>query len=103
LETRSVIVNRAGGVRLPLSTRKTNLARLLARRPDGIFVAPFEQSEIGPDLFRAACGMGLEGLVSKRAMSPFDPNRTCIDLNQDRPAALCSRQWNAANGRRLIS
>jgi hypothetical protein len=23
--------------------RKMNLARLLARRPDGIFVAPFEQ------------------------------------------------------------
>jgi bifunctional non-homologous end joining protein LigD len=33
---------------LPLSMRKTNLARLLARRPDGIFVAPFEQGEIGP-------------------------------------------------------
>src|SRR5437588_7146923 len=47
---------------LPLSMRKTNLARLLARRPDGIFVAPFEQGEIGPDLFRAACNMGLEGL-----------------------------------------
>jgi bifunctional non-homologous end joining protein LigD len=45
---------------LPLSLRKTNLARLLARRPDGIFVAPFEQGEIGPDLFRAACRMGLE-------------------------------------------
>jgi ATP-dependent DNA ligase len=36
---------------LPLSIRKTNLARLLARRPDGIFVAPFEAGEIGPDLF----------------------------------------------------
>jgi ATP-dependent DNA ligase len=43
---------------LPLSMRKTNLARLLARRPDGIFVAPFEQGEIGPDLFMAACNMG---------------------------------------------
>jgi hypothetical protein len=32
---------------LPLSLRKTNLARLLARRPDGIFVAPYEQGEIG--------------------------------------------------------
>ena len=52
--------------RLPLSMRKTNLAQLLARRPDGIFIAPFEQGEIGPDLFRAACDMGLEGLVSKR-------------------------------------
>src|SRR6516165_3064225 len=37
--------------KLPLHLRKTNLARLLARRPDGIFVAPFEQGEIGPDLF----------------------------------------------------
>jgi hypothetical protein len=43
---------------LPLSMRKTNLARLLARRSDGIFVAPFEQGEIGPDLFRAACNVG---------------------------------------------
>lgn len=50
---------------LPLSLRKTNLARLLARRPDGIFVAPFEQGEIGPELFRAACNMNLEGLISK--------------------------------------
>ena len=51
---------------LPLSMRKANLQRLLARRPDGMFVAPFEQGEIGPDLFRHACLMGLEGLVSKR-------------------------------------
>jgi bifunctional non-homologous end joining protein LigD len=33
---------------LPLSMRKANLARLLARRPDGIFIAPFEEGEIGP-------------------------------------------------------
>jgi bifunctional non-homologous end joining protein LigD len=50
---------------LPLRIRKASLARLLRGRPDGIFVAPFEQGEIGPDLFRAACRMGLEGLVSK--------------------------------------
>jgi bifunctional non-homologous end joining protein LigD len=56
---------------LPLSLRKTNLARLLARRPDGIFVAPFEQGEIGSDLFRKACEFGLEGLVSKRTDRPY--------------------------------
>ena len=61
---------------LPLSMRKTNLARLLARRPDGIFVAPFEQGEIGPDLFRAACRMGLEGLVSKRRDRPYQAGRS---------------------------
>ena len=43
---------------LPLSMRKAILARLLARRPEGIFVAPFEQGEIGPDLFRKACEFG---------------------------------------------
>jgi len=46
--------------RLPLSMSKTNLARLLARRVDGIHLAPFEQGEIGPDLFRHACLMGLK-------------------------------------------
>jgi bifunctional non-homologous end joining protein LigD len=61
---------------LPLSMRKTNLARLLARRPDGIFVAPFEQGEIGPDLFPAACNMGLEGMVSKRRDRPYRGGRS---------------------------
>jgi bifunctional non-homologous end joining protein LigD len=61
---------------LPLSMRETNRARLLARRPDGIFVAPFEQGEIGPDLFRAACNMGLEGMVSKRVDRPYCGGRS---------------------------
>ena len=56
---------------LPLSFRKANLDRLLRGRPDGIFVNPFEVGAIGPDLFRAACNMGLEGLVSKRSDRPY--------------------------------
>ncbi len=62
--------------KLPLYLRKTNLARLLARRPDGIFVSDFEQGEIGPDLFRAACNFGLEGLVSKRRDSIYRAGRS---------------------------
>ena len=61
---------------LPLSMSKANLARLPARRPDGIFISDFEQGEIGPDLFRAACRMGLEGLVSKRADRPYRGGRS---------------------------
>jgi bifunctional non-homologous end joining protein LigD len=61
---------------LPLSLRKTNLARLFARRPDGIFVAPFEQGEIGPNLFEQACKFGLEGLVSKRRDRPYRAGRS---------------------------
>jgi len=36
----------------------------------------FEQGEIGPDLFRHACLMGLEGLVSKRADSRYRAGRS---------------------------
>jgi len=57
--------------KLPLSMRKANLERLLVRRPEGIFINPFERGEIGPDLFAAACRMGLEGLVSKRRDRPY--------------------------------
>jgi bifunctional non-homologous end joining protein LigD len=61
---------------LPLSMRRANLARLLARRPDGIFVSDFEQGEIGPDLFRKACEFGFEGLVSKRRDRPYQAGRS---------------------------
>jgi bifunctional non-homologous end joining protein LigD len=62
--------------KLPLHLRKNNLARLLARRPEGIFVSEFEQGEIGPDLFRQACKFGLEGLVSKRRESRYRAGRS---------------------------
>jgi bifunctional non-homologous end joining protein LigD len=61
---------------LPLSMRKANLERLLRGRPDGIFINPFETGAIGPDLFRAACNMGLEGLVSKRSDRPYRGGRS---------------------------
>jgi bifunctional non-homologous end joining protein LigD len=52
---------------LPLSLRMTSLARLLSREiVDGIFIAEYERGDIGHDLFRTACDMGLEGIVSKR-------------------------------------
>ena len=62
--------------KLPLHLRKTSLERLLARRPEGIFVNPFEGGEIGPDLFEAASRMGLEGIVSKRRDRPHKAGRS---------------------------
>jgi bifunctional non-homologous end joining protein LigD len=62
--------------RLPLSMRKANLARLLRGRPEGISISPFEQGEIGPDLFRKACEFGLEGLVSKHRDRPYQSGRS---------------------------
>jgi ATP-dependent DNA ligase len=64
---------------LPLSMRKTNLARLLRRRPDGIFISDFETGEIGPDLFRKVCEFGFRALMqyahetAKRAEQPSHP------------------------------
>jgi ATP-dependent DNA ligase len=75
--------------RLPLSMRKANLARLLARRPEGIFISEFEQGEIGPDLFRKACEFGLEGLVSKHRDRPYRGGRQKFWIkckNREHPA-----------------
>ena len=44
--------------------------------PSSGFLAPYEQGEIGPDLFFAACDMGLEGLVSKQADRPYRAGRS---------------------------
>jgi bifunctional non-homologous end joining protein LigD len=64
--------------KLSLSMRKASLARLLARGVNGIFLFDFERGEIGPDLFRHACMLGLEGLVSKRNDRPY---RAGVSLN----------------------
>ena len=42
---------------------------------DGIFLSDFEHGEIGPDLFRHACLMGLEGKVSKHRESLYRGGR----------------------------
>jgi bifunctional non-homologous end joining protein LigD len=59
--------------KMPLHLRKTYLERLLARRPEGIFVSEFEQGEIGPDLFRQACNFGLEGWSPSAAIDLTAP------------------------------
>jgi hypothetical protein len=84
---------------LPLSMRKIHLSQLLARRPDGIFISPFEQGEIGPDIFRKACEFGLEGLVSKRRDRPYR-GRPIEGLGQsEEPIAPCD---GAREGRVLL-
>ncbi|WP_338832242.1 hypothetical protein [Bradyrhizobium sp. 27S5] len=74
--------------KLPLHLRKTNLARILARRVDGIHLAPFEQGEIGLELYRDACLTGLEetsrSRLCKRPAAPYAwriyPPQSVIDL-----------------------
>lgn len=62
--------------KLPLHLRKNQLARLLARRVDGIILNDYEAGPIGADLFGAACRMGLEGLVSKHRDSWYRAGRS---------------------------
>jgi ATP-dependent DNA ligase len=73
---------------LPLFERKDKLALLLRTSVDGIFPATYERGAIGPDLFGAACKMGLEGLVSKHRERRYRP-RTCAWIkvkNREHPA-----------------
>jgi ATP-dependent DNA ligase len=85
---------------LPLSMRKANLERLLRGRPDGIFINPFEIGAIGPDLFRAACNMGLEGLVSKRSDKPYRGGRSPHWIKVKNRARHAFERIAIAKGRR---
>jgi ATP-dependent DNA ligase len=87
---------------MPLSMRKTNLARLLAGRSDGICIASYEQAEIGPDLLRKACEFGLEGIVSKRQDRPYRGGRSPHWIkvkNPDSPAMTRAKEVEWSNTR----
>jgi bifunctional non-homologous end joining protein LigD len=60
---------------LPLVARKARLEALLGRREGGVVqYAPHVEGEAEP-IWRAACGRGLEGIVSKRRDAPYAPGR----------------------------
>ncbi|MEW6219874.1 MAG: DNA ligase D [Thermodesulfobacteriota bacterium] len=62
----------------PLLERKRLLASLIARLPpeSGIIRASDHIQANGPEVFRQACDLGTEGLVSKEAASPYEPRRS---------------------------
>ena len=62
----------------PLAERKKQLARLLARPRYGIEYVEHLEGD-GDRIFEHACKLGLEGIVSKRALSP----RTIKELAED--------------------
>jgi len=71
----------------PLNERKAKLARLLTRAPAGI-VYNEHTDEDGATVFRHACKLGLEGIVSKRLSAPYrsGPSRDWIKVkNPDSP------------------
>ena len=56
--------------RMPLSDRRTRLEGLPAGE-GALWFSGSVEGAVGPALFRYACGMGLEGIVSKRLDSPY--------------------------------
>ena len=58
--------------------------------------APFEQGEIGPDLFRHACLLGLEGMVSKHRESAYRGGRSRTGSIQRSAACWISSKQNCA-------
>jgi bifunctional non-homologous end joining protein LigD len=51
--------------------RRKALARLLRGVADGIRLTEHMDGPDGPAMFREACAMGLEGIVSKRRDAPY--------------------------------
>jgi bifunctional non-homologous end joining protein LigD len=72
--------------REPIEERKAELAKLLRRPPDGI--ALNEQfADDGAIIYRHACGLGCEGIVSKRLGSPYRAGRSAYWVKVKNPAA----------------
>jgi len=57
-------------------------------RPEGIFVAPFEQGKIGPDLFRAACKMELKARSRSGDIRAYRGGRCTHWIKVKNPASL---------------
>jgi bifunctional non-homologous end joining protein LigD len=59
----------------PLEVRKATLANVLAKAGNGIRLNDHIEDD-GPIVFRHACKLGLEGIVSKRKDSPYRSGRS---------------------------
>jgi bifunctional non-homologous end joining protein LigD len=79
---------------LPLGDRKKRLAGLLGKRQIGIVLSQ-HTNEDGATIFRQACRMGLEGIVSKRLSAPYRSGRSTEWLkikNPNSPAMVRHRE-----------
>jgi bifunctional non-homologous end joining protein LigD len=59
----------------PLQVRKATLASILAKARPGIRFNEHMEGD-GENVFRHACKLGLEGIVSKRKNSPYRSGRS---------------------------
>jgi bifunctional non-homologous end joining protein LigD len=73
--------------RAPLEVRKRQLATLLRNALVGLQLNEHLEHEDGAVVFRHACKMGLEGIVSKRLGSPYRSGRSPDWLKMKNPDA----------------
>jgi bifunctional non-homologous end joining protein LigD len=88
---------------LPLFERKARLARLVDRRLNGIVMNEHTDKD-GATVFRHACKLRLEGIVSKRLTAPYrsGPCRDWIKVkNPDSPAMIRARDYSRGWGHDL--
>ena len=72
--------------REPIEVRKRQLATLLRKALVGLQLNEHLEHEAGAVVFRHACKMGLEGIVSKRLGSPYRSGRSPDWLKMKNPA-----------------
>jgi bifunctional non-homologous end joining protein LigD len=73
--------------REPLEVRKATLASVLAKAGSGLRLNEHLEHDDGELVFRHACKLGLEGIVSKRLGSPYRSGRSPDWLKMKNPAA----------------
>jgi ATP-dependent DNA ligase len=71
----------------PLEVRKATLASVLAEAAPGLRLNEHLEHEDAETVFRHACKLGLEGIVSKRKDSPYRSGRSPDWLKMKNPAA----------------
>jgi bifunctional non-homologous end joining protein LigD len=90
--------------RSPFEYRKRALAELLRQKTDGIILNVHYEGD-GAAIYKAACTLGCEGIVSKRLGSPYRAGRSDHWIKVKNPAAPAVRreaeeEWGGRRTRR---
>jgi bifunctional non-homologous end joining protein LigD len=86
--------------REPLAVRKSTLASVVAKPSPGLRLNEHLEHHDGELVFRHACKMGLEGIVSKRKDSPYRSGRSTDWLKMKNPACEAVRREAEEDWRR---
>jgi bifunctional non-homologous end joining protein LigD len=76
----------------PLEARKATLASVLVKAASGLRFNEHIEHDDGETVFRHACKMGLEGVVSKRKGSPYRSGRSSDWLKMKNPACAAVKR-----------